>query len=69
MIAGVCGSLFVHLLTGGRGWGVVTPAIAGLAAAGAAWVVTLTAVPKRTVRTVVQAFRPARQTELKLRTT
>ena len=43
MIAGVSGSLALHLFTGGRGWGVVTPAIAGLAAAGVAWVVTLTA--------------------------
>jgi SSS family solute:Na+ symporter len=50
MIAGVCGSLTVHLLTGGRGWGVVTPAITGLAAAGAAWVVTLTVVPNQSIR-------------------
>jgi SSS family solute:Na+ symporter len=47
MIAGVCGSLAVHLLTGGGGWGVVTPAIAGLAGAGVAWVVTLTVVPNQ----------------------
>jgi SSS family solute:Na+ symporter len=51
MIAGVCGSLAMHLLTGGRGWGVLTPAIAGLAAAAVAWVVTLTAVKTRSVRT------------------
>jgi SSS family solute:Na+ symporter len=50
MIAGVCGSLAVHLLTGGRGWGVLTPAIAGLGAAAVAWVVTLTAAPKESVR-------------------
>src|SRR5438067_3369873 len=41
MIAGVCAALAVHLLTGGRGWGLVTPAIGGLAAAAGAWVITL----------------------------
>jgi solute:Na+ symporter, SSS family len=41
MIAGICAALFVHLVTGGRGWGFVTPAIAGLASAAAAWVITL----------------------------
>ncbi len=41
MIAGVCAALVVHVTTGGGGWGVVTPAIAGLSAAGAAWVITL----------------------------
>ena len=41
MIAGVSTALAVHVVTAGRGWGVVSPAIAGLAAAGAAWVITL----------------------------
>ncbi|HVZ19983.1 MAG TPA: sodium:solute symporter family protein, partial [Vicinamibacterales bacterium] len=41
MIAGVAAALVVHVATGGRGWGVVTPAVAGLAAAVAAWVITL----------------------------
>ena len=43
MGAGVCAALAVHLLTGGHGWGVVTPALAGLAAATTAWVITLAA--------------------------
>jgi SSS family solute:Na+ symporter len=41
MIAGVGAALVAHVVTGGRGWGLVTPATAGLAAAGAAWVITL----------------------------
>jgi SSS family solute:Na+ symporter len=47
MIAGVAVALAVHAATGGRGWGLVTPAIAGLAAAVAAWVITLFASTKR----------------------
>jgi len=46
MTAGVGAALVVHVATGGLGWGLVTPAIAGLAAATAVWVITL-AVPKR----------------------
>ncbi len=41
MIAGVATALVAHVATGGSGWGFFTPAIAGLAAAGAAWVITL----------------------------
>jgi solute:Na+ symporter, SSS family len=41
MAAGVCAAMGVHVATGGRGWGVLSPAIAGLAAAAGAWVVTL----------------------------
>jgi hypothetical protein len=41
MIAGVLTALTVHVMTGGRGLGIVSPAIAGLAAAGTVWVITL----------------------------
>jgi len=41
MIAGVCAAVVVHATTGGRGWGLVSPAIAGLAAASVAWVISL----------------------------
>ena len=41
MIAGVCAALMVQVATGGRGWGAVSPAIAGLAAAAGVWMVTL----------------------------
>jgi SSS family solute:Na+ symporter len=37
---GVTGMLIVQLATGGRGWGVLTPALVGLAAASAAFLVT-----------------------------
>jgi SSS family solute:Na+ symporter len=40
MTGGVCSALAVHATTGGRGWGVITPAIAGLAAAGIVWVIS-----------------------------
>ena len=39
--AGVSGMLIVQATTGEGGWGIVTPALAGLVAAIAAWVVTL----------------------------
>jgi hypothetical protein len=39
--AGVGGMLAVQVATGGRGWGVVTPALGGLLAAIAAWVISL----------------------------
>jgi SSS family solute:Na+ symporter len=39
--AGVAVMLVVQTSTGGRGWGVVTPALAGLVAAIAAWAITL----------------------------
>jgi SSS family solute:Na+ symporter len=45
MIAGVCAALGLHVGTGGRGWGLLTPAIAGLAAAVAVWVISLAAAP------------------------
>jgi len=41
MSAGVCAALALHVATGGRGWGAISPAIAGLAAAAGAWVITL----------------------------
>jgi solute:Na+ symporter, SSS family len=41
MIGGVCTAVVVHAMTGGRGWGVVSPAIAGLAAATVVWVISL----------------------------
>jgi len=47
MIAGVAVAMTVHLLTAGRGWGLVSPAIAGLAAAISAWVITLWAFAQR----------------------
>jgi SSS family solute:Na+ symporter len=50
MAAGVCVALIVNATTGGRGWGLLTPAVAGLAAAGGAWMVTLAAAPKGSVR-------------------
>jgi len=59
MIAGVCSALLVHLMTGGRGWGVVTPAIAGLAAAVTAWMISLAAAksPQPTTARPVQGRR------------
>jgi solute:Na+ symporter, SSS family len=41
MAAGVGAALALHVATGGRGWGAVSPAIAGLAAAAGVWVITL----------------------------
>ena len=41
MTAGICTALAVHAATGGRGWGLVSPAVAGLAAATGVWVITL----------------------------
>ncbi len=37
--AGVCGMLIIQLATHGRGWGLVTPALGGLGAAAAAWII------------------------------
>jgi SSS family solute:Na+ symporter len=39
--AGVGGMLFVQFSTNGAGWGVITPALAGLAASNAAWAVSI----------------------------
>jgi solute:Na+ symporter, SSS family len=39
--AGVGGMLVLQFTTGGRGWGVFTPALGGLVIAGAAWLVSL----------------------------
>lgn len=39
--AGVGGMLAVQLMTGGRGWGQITPALGGLLASLAAWVISL----------------------------
>src|SRR5262249_2458269 len=41
ILAGVAATAIVHLTTGGAGVGLVTPALAGLAAAVAAWMVSL----------------------------
>ena len=41
IVAGVSGMLILQAATGDRGWGIVTPALAGLVAAIAAWAVTL----------------------------
>jgi SSS family solute:Na+ symporter len=43
IFAGVAGMLIVELGTGGAGWGVVSPALAGLAAAALAWLISLIA--------------------------
>jgi SSS family solute:Na+ symporter len=45
MATGVGVALGVHVATGGHGWGPMTPAIAGMAAAVAAWVISLAAAP------------------------
>jgi SSS family solute:Na+ symporter len=50
MIAGVIAAMTLHLLTGGRGWGFVSPAIAGLAAAIGVWMVTLLAFATKNVK-------------------
>jgi SSS family solute:Na+ symporter len=39
--AGVATMLLVHVATRGRGWGAMTPALGGLLAANAAWVISL----------------------------
>jgi SSS family solute:Na+ symporter len=41
MAAGGLAALVTHASTGGRGWGAFSPALTGLAAAGAVWVITL----------------------------
>ncbi len=41
ILAGVSAMLVVYIATGGTGWGVVTPALAGLLAAIAAWGISL----------------------------
>src|SRR4029077_12338 len=41
IFAGVGVMLLVHIATGGRGWALATPALAGLAAAVAAWATAL----------------------------
>jgi SSS family solute:Na+ symporter len=43
IVAGVGGMLALQFGTGGRGWGILTPALGGLLAAVAAWLVALTA--------------------------
>ena len=43
--AGVGGMLTIQAATGGRGWGALTPALAGLLAAIAAWGITLAIAP------------------------
>jgi len=47
MIAGAGVAMTVHVATGGRGFGLVSPAIAGLAAAIGVWVITLMAFAQR----------------------
>ncbi|HEY6213783.1 MAG TPA: sodium:solute symporter family protein [Vicinamibacterales bacterium] len=51
--AGIAGMLIIYLLTGGRGWGLVTPAAGGLAAAIAAWIATQAFGPGRGEHVVV----------------
>jgi solute:Na+ symporter, SSS family len=41
IVAGVCTMLIAQIATDGRGWGIATPALVGLAAAIAAWVSSL----------------------------
>jgi SSS family solute:Na+ symporter len=41
IVAGVAAMLVVQLVTGGRGWRLVTPAFAGIAAAVVAWWISL----------------------------
>jgi len=41
MVAGVAGMIVIHLTTAGAGWGAVTPAVGGLLAAFAAWLIAL----------------------------
>src|SRR5262249_17231983 len=41
IVAGVGGMLVVQITTGGLGWGLMTPALAGLLAAIAAWAISL----------------------------
>ncbi len=48
--AGVSGLLVVHLATAGAGWGIMTPAPAGLLAAGAAWAISLAIWPNAAAR-------------------
>ena len=43
MVAGICAAVTVHVVTSGLGWGVFTPAIAGLTAATGVWVISLAA--------------------------
>jgi SSS family solute:Na+ symporter len=47
--AGVAAALTVHAATGGRGWGPLNPALAGLLAAVGAWVITLRPHGRRSV--------------------
>ena len=51
--AGIAGMLIIYLLTGGRGWGLVTPAAGGLAAAIAAWIAAQAFGPGRGEHVVV----------------
>jgi SSS family solute:Na+ symporter len=51
MVAGVSAALGLHVSSGGRGIGVLSPALAGLAAATAAWVITLLVAPVTPDRT------------------
>jgi len=52
MVSGVCAALSVHLSTGGRGIALLSPALAGLAAATVAWVITLLVVPRQSRATL-----------------
>ncbi len=45
IVAGVTTMLLTHVATGGRGWGPITPALGGLVAAIAAWVISLAVAP------------------------
>jgi len=54
IVAGVGGMMAVHTMTGGLGWGMMTPALGGLLAAIAGWAISL----------AVEATRHARQQSL-----
>jgi SSS family solute:Na+ symporter len=45
MVTGVASALGLHFITGGRGWGLMTPASLGLATAIGVWVISLAAAP------------------------
>jgi len=49
MIAGVCVAIALHVTTSGRGWGIFTPAVSGLASAATVWVITLAVAPRHQI--------------------
>jgi SSS family solute:Na+ symporter len=49
IVAGVSGMLIIQVATHGRGWGLVTPALGGLAAAVTAWAISSSTGPAQVV--------------------